>query len=288
MPKLNFKKIIPKRKLESNKKDYGHVFILAGSIGLTGAAYLSSQAAFTSGSGLVTLGIPKSLNYIMAVKLTEVMTKPLEETKQISLSPKALMEILKFSQKVDAVAIGPGLSQYPQTKQLVVKLIKKINKPLVIDADGLNALAEDISALKNIKNQVIITPHPGEMARLLGKTTAYIQKNRKKVAEYFSLRYNLTTVLKGYNTVVVSPTGKIWVNKNGNPGMATAGSGDILTGIITSFLGQGINPFLAAKLAVYLHGLSGDLAAKEKGQISLIATDILNKLPLALKYIGAE
>lgn len=283
MPQLNFKNIIPKRRLNSNKKDYGHVFILAGSLGLTGAAYLCSQAAILSGNGLVTLGIPKSLNRIMAIKLTEVMLKPLEETKEASLSYKALPAILKFSQKADALAIGPGLSQNAQTQKLIIDLIKKINKPLIIDADGLNALAKNISILKNNKKEIVLTPHPGEMARLIGKTIAYVQANRKKVAKEFSLRYNLTTVLKGYNTVVASPQGEIWINKTGNPGMATAGCGDVLTGIIASLVGQGIKPFAAAKLAVYLHGLSGDLAAKEKGQISLIAGNILNKLPVIFK-----
>lgn len=283
MEKLNFKNIIPKRKLDSSKKDYGHVFILAGSFGFTGAAYLCSQAALLSGSGLVTLGIPKSLNQIMALKLTEVMTKPLAETKEISLSLKTLADILEFSQKVEVVALGPGLSQHIETQNLIVRLVKKIKKPLVIDADGLNALSKDVSVLKNHKKDIIITPHPGEMARLLRKTTDYIQANRKKVAKDFSLRYNLTTVLKGHNTVVASRRGETWVNTAGNPGMATAGSGDVLTGIIASLVGQGIKPFLAAKLGVYLHGLSGDLAAKEKGQISLIATDILKKLPAVFK-----
>lgn len=283
MAQLNFKNIIPKRKLNSNKKDYGHIFVLAGSPGKTGAAYLCSQAAILSGSGLVTLGIPKSLNRIMSIKLTEVMTKPLEETEEKTLSLKSLPDILKLSQKVDVLAIGPGLSENGETQKLVTGLIKKIDKPIVIDADGLNALAKNISILKNNKKEIIITPHPGEMARLLKKTTPYVQKNRKEVAKNFSLRYNLTTVLKGYNTVVASPQGKVWINKTGNPGMATAGSGDVLTGIIASLLGQGIEPFPAAKLGVYIHGLSGDLAAKEKGQISLMATNILNKLPLVFK-----
>ncbi len=285
MVKLKFKNIIPTRKLDSHKKDYGHVFILAGSAGFTGAAYLCSQAAILSGSGLVTLGIPKSLNSIMAVKLTEVMTKPLEETKEITLSLKSLADILKFSAKIDSIAIGPGLSSNPETQRLVVQLIKQINKPMVIDADGLTALSKNISILNSKNKEIIITPHPGEMGRLLKISTDDIQKNRKKVAKDFSLRYNLTTVLKGYHTVVASPAGEIWVNKNGNPGMATAGCGDVLTGIIAGLIGQGIKPFPAAKLAVYIHGLSGDLAAEEKGQIGLIATDVLNKLPLAFRPI---
>lgn len=285
MGNLQFKNIIPARKLNSHKKDYGHVFILAGSAGFTGAAYLCSQAAILSGSGLVTLGIPKSLNSIMAVKLTEVMTKPLEETKEATLGLKALPDILKFSAKVDSIAIGPGLSCNPETQRLVIQLIKKINKPMVIDADGLNALSKNISILNNKNKEVIITPHPGEMGRLLKISADAVQKKRKKVAKDFSLRYNLVTVLKGYNTIVVSPAGEIWINKNGNPGMATAGCGDVLSGIIAGLVGQGIKPFLAAKLAVYLHGLSGDLAAEEKGQVSLIATDILNKLPFAFKSI---
>jgi len=283
MPKRKFKGLIPARKSDSHKGDYGHVFILAGSYGLTGAAYLTSQASLLSGSGLVTLGIPESLNPIMEVKLTEVMTRPLAETKGLSPGLKAFPQINKILPGIDALAIGPGLSQNPQTRELVYKLLSSVAKPLVLDADGINALIGKLKVLHSLKAELVITPHPGEMARLLNLKVAEVQRNRAEVARDFARKYNVVVVLKGYRTIVAEHNGKIHVNKTGNPGMASAGCGDVLTGIIAAFLGQGMGGFKAAKLAVYLHGLAGDYAAEEKGRTSLIATDILNKLPQAFK-----
>lgn len=285
MPTKKFKEIIPPRKAHSHKGDFGHVFILAGSYGLTGAAYLASQAALLSGSGLVTLGIPESLNPIMEVKLTEVMTKPLPETKSLSLSLRALKEIKKGISNFDALAIGPGLSQDTQTQKLVQSLLPLIIRPSVLDADGINALVGKLKLLHNLKSQLIITPHPGEMARLLNIKVEAVQKNRITIARDFAKRHNVIVVLKGHRTVVADINGKTFVNETGNPGMASAGCGDVLTGMIAAFLGQGIGPYFSAKLAVYLHGLAGDYAAKEKGQTSLIATDILEKLPQAIKTV---
>ncbi len=278
-----------KRKPDTHKGDYGHVFALAGSVGLTGAAYLTSQAAILSGSGLVTLGIPKSLNPIMARKLVEVMTRPLAETKEQSLSLKAFAEIKKFCGKIDVLTVGPGLSQNKETQALVRKVISKINKPMVIDADGLNALVGHLDLLLTTRNQqltTIMTPHPGEMARLIGKTRDYVQANRKKVAKGLAKKYNVVLVLKGHRTVVASPDGKIYINRTGNPGMASGGVGDVLTGMIASFLAQGLTAFDAARFGVHVHGLAGDIAAKEKGQLSLIATDVLKKIPEVLKKLS--
>lgn len=284
MAKKEISKYLLPRKVDSHKGDYGHVFVLAGSTGFTGAAYLCSQAAILSGSGLVTLGIPESLNPIMEVKLTEVMTKPLPETGAGTLSKNAFSQIVQFAEKADAVALGPGLSTNPETQNLIRKLITAIEKPLVIDADGLNALSGRLKLFKG-RTHTVITPHPGEMARLLTTTPGEIQKSRKKTAQKVAVEYNLTVVLKGYQTVVACPSGKVYVNNTGNPGMASGGTGDVLTGIIVSFLGQGIPAFEAAKLAVYIHGFAGDLAAKEKGEIGLIAVDILNYLPAAFKKL---
>lgn len=281
----DFKKLLPKRKSDTHKGDYGHVFVIAGSVGMTGAAALCAQAALLSGSGLVTLGICKSLNPILARKLTEVMTKPLPETRQQTLSEKALPEILKFDKKVDCVAIGPGLSRNSSTQKLVKRLIVSLNKPMVLDADGINALERKAAILKSAKAPIVITPHPGEMSRLIFLSRAEITRNKEKVAKDFANKYNVVCVLKGHRTVVAEPKGKTYTNTTGNPGMASGGVGDVLTGMIASFIGQGLKPFDAAKLGVYLHGLAGDLAAKEKGQFSLIATDILNKLPLAIKKL---
>jgi hydroxyethylthiazole kinase-like uncharacterized protein yjeF len=280
-----------KRKKDTHKGDYGHVFVLAGSAGLTGAAYLTSQAAVLSGSGLVTLGIPKGLNPIMAKRLTEVMTRPLPETKARSLSRRAFSEIEKFCKKIDVLAIGPGLSQNRETQALARRIVSKINKPMVIDADGLNALvgySDMLRRTKDVGRGTILTPHPGEMARLIGKTSAFVQKDRKKVAKDFVKKYNVTLVLKGHRTIVAAPNEKLYINKTGNPGMASGGVGDVLTGIIASFMAQGLSDFDAARLGVYVHGLAGDLTAKEKGQLSLIATDLLNKLPQVLKKLSRK
>lgn len=281
-----FKGIIRKRKPDTNKGNYGHVFVLAGSVGLTGAAYLCSQAAMVSGAGLVTLGIPKSLNDIMEVKLTEVMTLPLQETDQRTLSASAFDEIMDFAKKSDCIAIGPGLSRNAQTQDLICRLIGSLEKELVLDADGVNSLIGKIESLKASKSRMVLTPHPGEMARLLNISINEVQAGRKKIACKFAKDYKVVLVLKGHQTVVASPTGQCYVNKTGNPGMATAGTGDILTGMIAGFIAQNIDPFSAAKIAVYLHGLAGDLAAKQKSQTALIASDVLNRLPDAIKKVA--
>ena len=288
---------IKKRKQDSHKGEYGHVFVIAGSLGMTGAAYLSSQAALLAGAGLVTLAIPKSLNPIMERKLTEVMTLPLPETKEQSLSRSAYSKISDFSKKCDCVIIGPGLSQNRQTQALIRLLIERLSLPLVIDADGLNALAGHLNVLRN-KRQVqprktpseqrsrrdmIITPHSGEIARLAELRLSFVNKNKKDVAKKFATEYNVTTVLKGHKTVVASPRKEIYINSSGNPGMASGGCGDVLTGIIGAFLASGMDSFKAASLGAYIHGLSGDIAVKTKTEISLKATDLLEFLPQAFK-----
>jgi len=283
----DMKKLLPKRKPDTHKGDYGHVFVIAGSAGMTGAAALASTGALLSGSGLVTLGIPKSLNPIMEVKLTEVMTKPLPETDDQTLSEGAFSKIMKFAGKANCIAIGPGLSRNSGTEKLIKELIASLDKPMVLDADGINALEGNARILSSAKAPIVITPHCGEMARLISLSRESIIKAKEKVAKNFANKYNVVCVLKSHRTVVAEPKGKIYVNLTGNPGMASGGAGDILTGMIASFIGQGIKPFDAARLGVFLHGFAGDLAAKEKGEISLIASDILNKLPQAIKKCKA-
>lgn len=279
-----------KRKADSHKRDYGHVFILGGSRGMTGAAALCANACLRSGAGLVTLGVPASLNIAMEVKLTEVMTCALPETEAGTVSIRAKKEILARIGKSDIVILGPGLSRNSETQRLVRQLVVEAEKMLVLDADALNALAGNLEILKNIAHKCILTPHSGEMSRLIGKGTDYIKKNRITVAKNFANHYNAVVVLKGSGTIVAARyaanKSQIYVNKSGNPGMATAGSGDVLTGIIGGFLCQGLKSFDAARLAVYVHGVAGDLAAKEKGEICLIASDILEKTPEAIKYIN--
>ena len=282
------------RKPEAHKGDFGHILILAGSARFSGAAVLCAEAAMRSGAGLVTVGIPKSLNNaVIKIKPKEVMTLPLPETKDVSLSSAGYKNIKEFTKKIDVLVVGPGLAQDKSTQSLVRKVISKINKPAVIDADALNALVGHLRILlstipacpagRDYRLSTILTPHPTEMARLLGVSTIEVQNNRKEIAKKFACDYKVTLVLKGHNTIVADSEGNLYINKTGNPGMATAGSGDVLTGIICAFLGQGLTAFEAAKYAVYVHGLAGDLAAKEKTQVSLIASDILAKIPEAIK-----
>lgn len=241
---------------------------------------MCAQAALRSGAGLVTLGIPKGLNSaVIKIKPKEVMTLSLPETNEGTLSLNALKIVRDFSKNIDVLAIGPGLGRNKSTQGLVRKVIAKINKPTVIDADGLNAL----SGRLKIQRDMVLTPHPGEMAGLLGVSVKKVQSERKQIALRFAKQHRVTLVLKGHNTVVADYKGNLYINKTGNPGMATAGSGDVLTGMIAAFLGQKLDAFEAAKYAVYLHGLAGDLAAEEKTQLSLIASDIIDYIPKAIK-----
>jgi NAD(P)H-hydrate epimerase len=205
---------------------------------------------------------------------------PLPETKEGTLSANGYGKIKDFIKNVDVLALGPGLTQNKSTRELVRKIISRIDKPAVVDADGLNALVGHLNLLQAEK---ILTPHPGEMARLIGTSVATVQSKRKQIAQRFAKDYKITVVLKGHHTAVADYKGNLYVNRTGNPGMSTAGSGDVLTGMIAAFLGQGLNAFNAAKYAVYLHGLAGDLAAKKKTQIGMIASDIIEKIPEAIK-----
>ena len=279
-------KKFPKRCADSHKGDFGHVLVIAGSSGYTGAAYLTSQAAVRSGSGLVTLAIAKSLYGILAKKLTEVMVRPFPETKESSLGLKAEKGLLQFAKKCNSFAIGPGLSQNKETGELVRNLVSKIEGPIILDADGINAFRGHASELKRSGASLILTPHPGELAELTGKSVAQIQKNRKDIARKCANEYNIVLVLKGHNTVVATPDGKVYINDSGNAGMASGGVGDVLTGIIAAFVAQGADNFNASVLGVYFHGLAGDLALKDKGPLGLIATDLLDKLPEALKALA--
>lgn len=274
---------IPARKEDTHKRDFGHVFVIAGSRGMTGAAYLASQAALLSGSGLVTCGIPESLSAILAVKLTEAMALSLPETKSGSLSYSSEKMILDLAEKIDVVALGPGISRHEETKKLVKGLLKKLTKPVILDADGIISIADDPDILLKRKAPTILTPHPGEASVIMWKDVKDIQANREKAASYFAKKYKVIFVLKGHKTVIANTNGDTHVNTTGNSGMSTAGVGDILTGMISSFAGQGIDPYSAAVIGVYLHGLAGDLAAKEKGQFSMIASDVLHNLPQAIQ-----
>jgi len=259
------------------------VLFLAGSRNMLGASALCGLAAMRGGAGLATLAVPKSLNGILQKKISPViMTLPLDETKAQTFSVSAFSAVKKTAQKYQALGIGPGLTRNPATQRLVYKLVEKIPLPMLIDADALNALSENPKPLNRSAAARIITPHPGEFSRLTKKSVKTIEQDRKGLALAFAKQHNCIVVLKGPQTVVASPKGKTYINKTGNAGMATAGSGDVLTGILTAFLGQGIEAFKAAKAGVYLHGLAGDLAAKAKGKASMIATDIIDQIPRAI------
>ncbi len=279
------KRIYP-RQLHTHKGNYGRVFILAGSQGMSGSAYLCGYSALRAGAGLVYLGIPYSLNSIMEVKLTEVITIPLLQTREITLSIRAFNKIKQISENMDYMVIGPGISQNYSTRKLVHKIVAEINKPILLDADGINAFQDCVDFLKNRKaNSIILTPHLGEFARLLKLSVSEIKKEREKLAKDFACKFNLTLILKGHNTIVVSPDGRCYVNTTGNPGMATAGSGDVLTGVIAALRTQGLDDYLASVLGVYIHGLAGDIAAEHKTQISMVAGDILESLPHAFQQV---
>lgn len=273
---------IPQRQEDGHKGDFGYCVVVAGSVGMTGAAALTSTSVLKSGAGLVTLCLPESMNSAMESKLTEVMTYPLPETKEKTISKNALKSLRSFLKKADVVTIGPGISTNIETRDFVRKLIK-IDLPLVIDADGLNCIK--LEHLKKRLNQTIITPHPGELSELTGMSIEKIEKGRVEIARDVATEYKIVVALKGAPTVIAAHNGDIFINPTGNSGLATAGSGDVLTGIISSFLAQGASPVDAAKIGVYLHGVAGDLAAKEKTEYGMMAQDIVDKIPSAVKRV---
>lgn len=276
---------IPKRKAATNKGDYGKILVIAGSVGMAGAAYLTCKGAYRSGAGLVYLCAPRALAPIMAVKLTCTVIRPVADTRAGTFSSKSLAAILDLARTCDAAAIGPGLGRHAETGKLVKALISRLAIPIVLDADGLNLIADDPAILAKARRDVVITPHPGELSRLLRRSVVEIQAHRSSVARAAAKRFGCVVVLKGHRTVI-SDGARTAVNTTGNPGMATGGSGDILTGMAATFLAQGFRAFDAARLAVHLHGLAGDIAARRLGEVSLMATDILDALPAAIRRTG--
>lgn len=262
------------------------MLILAGCERMLGAAALATLAAIRSGAGLVTLGVPKSLNLAAQKKITSaVMTLPLPETNHKTISLPAFAEIKKMYHHYTAIVLGPGMGTHHSTQKFILKVIATSPVPLVIDASALNALADGnhLKLITKTPTVKILTPHPGEMKSLTGMAKEYIHKNRAKVAKKFAQKYNCVVVLKGHRSVVASGSGRIYINKTGNPGMATAGSGDVLSGMIGAFLAQGLNAFEAAKWGAYLHGKAGDFAAKDKTRLSMIAGDIVDNIPKTIK-----
>ena len=279
---------IPKlkpRAIDAHKGDFGRVCIIAGSTGFSGAAAIAGKAALRSGSGLVRLAVPQSVLPIVAAIEPCYTTIPLAEDSSGKISAKAVDTVLKAVEENDVVAFGPGVGVSGGVKTILENLLRLDGVRLVIDADGLNNLAALPDWPGICKANLILTPHPGEMKRLWdGLLRKPMPQDREAIAVEFAGASKAVIVLKGHGTVVAD-TEKVYINTTGNPGMATAGCGDVLTGVITALCGQGLDNFDASVLAVYIHGLAGDLAAKDKGQISLIATDILDYLPQAFRSI---
>ncbi|MBN1103469.1 MAG: NAD(P)H-hydrate dehydratase [Deltaproteobacteria bacterium] len=282
----DFRELLCGDRPDVHKGDRGHLLVLAGSTGKTGAAALTALGALRAGAGLVTLGIPWSLNPILENKLTEAMTFPLAETSEGSLSLKAEEGVKRVLEGKTALALGPGLSTHEETRTLVRRVMASCPLPMVIDADGLNALGSDPGALAACRGRAILTPHPGEMARLTGLRSAEVQGDRIGVAGEFSKRHGCFLVLKGARTLVAEPDGKVHVNPTGNPALASGGSGDVLTGLIGGFLARGWPIAQAAIGAVYLHGLAADRLAEEMGQAGVLASELLEAIPVLSSALG--
>ncbi|ALA60845.1 bifunctional ADP-dependent NAD(P)H-hydrate dehydratase/NAD(P)H-hydrate epimerase [Nitrospira moscoviensis] len=275
---------LPVRRPSSHKGTFGHAGLIAGSVGKTGAAAMAAQAALRVGAGLVTVAIPSSVNDVLEAKLLEAMTAPMPETKARTFSRNAFERLSAFIAGRTAVAIGPGLSTHPETVELVQSLVKQLAKPAVLDADALNALAGRASLLTECKQPPILTPHPGEMARLEPDATAQsVNADRIGTATRFARERGVFLVLKGARTVIARPDGAVAICPTGNPGMATAGTGDVLTGMTVGLLAQGLPPWEAACVATYLHGYAGDLTAAALGPAGMVAGDVIAQIPHALK-----
>lgn len=280
------RRLLPARLPSGHKGTYGHVGVIAGSVGKTGAAALAARAALRVGAGLVTVATPASVNDTLETKLLEVMTVPMPETKARTLAPSGLDHLVAFANARSAVAIGPGLTTHPETVELIYALIPRLEKPSVLDADALNALAGRPALLAECKVPLILTPHPGEMARLEGQVTPQsVNADRIGIASRFAEQRGVILILKGARTVVAHPNGQVAICPTGNPGMATAGTGDALTGIIVGLLAQGLNVWDAARAGTYLHGLAGDLAAASLGAAGMTAGDLIERIPHALTQV---
>lgn len=275
---------IKSRPIDSNKGTFGNLLAICGSYGMAGAAMMAAMGALRSGVGLMRLAIPESIYPIAAVRLPECVFHPIKTTDK-TFSQSNCSELLKLSETASAVVLGCGMGWNFFTSSVTERIVESCTVPMVIDADGLNCVSEHIDILKDAKAPLIITPHPGEMARLTKTTIEEVQSNRIECACNFAKKYNVITVLKGAGTVVASPTGEYRVNTTGNPGMSTGGSGDILAGIVGSLLAQGYSPFDAACLGVFVHGLAGDITAKQQGMISMLPTDTLKNIGKSFFFI---
>lgn len=280
------KKAVFNRPDDANKGTLGSLLCICGCYGMAGAAIMAGKAALRCGLGLLKTALPKSIYPIAAGAIFESVFFPLEETPDGKISKCNIDFLLCEAEKSSAVLIGCGLSVCDNTEELINSFIENCTKPLVLDADALNCVAKNTDILKKAKAPIIITPHPGEMARLVKSTPKAVNENRAEIAADFAKEYGVVTVLKGAGTIIASPEGRVMINRTGNSGMATGGSGDVLAGMTGSLLAQGANAFDAASAAVYLHGLAGDIAAEKLGKISMLPTDLIDKIPQAFRKCG--
>jgi ADP-dependent NAD(P)H-hydrate dehydratase / NAD(P)H-hydrate epimerase len=280
--------LVGPRAADANKGSYGHVLVIGGSLGKAGAAAMAGMAALRAGAGLSTVATPKSVLPTVSGFHPELMTEPLEETEAGTISLRALEygRLDSVVERKTVLAVGPGISRNAETAEFVQTVVRKYKLPMVVDADGLNAFEGCAERLDGKGRQLVITPHPGEMARLLGSSVVAVQRDRINVARDFAREHNVIVVLKGHRTLIAGREGQIWVNTTGNPGMATGGTGDILTGMVAGMIAQNPSKVFAAVLAaVYLHGLAGDAAREVTGEHSLVATDLLAGLPQGFQRV---
>ena len=273
------------RPADAHKGSTGHLLVIAGSPGKTGAASMTSMSALRAGAGLVTLGIAESLNAVMEGQMPEAMTYPLPESRTGVLGLSAFEKVKKLEPGKKCLAIGPGLGQDSDTGEFVRKIIQSSKIPVVVDADGLNNLAGRLQILLKVKTPVILTPHPGEMARLLDTEVSKVQQDRIKCSRDFAARYKVHIILKGARTVIAHPDGRVFINPTGNAGMASGGMGDVLTGIIAGLMAQGLSPEASAHTGVYLHGAAADSLVEAIGPYGYLAGDVMNAIPGEIKKI---
>jgi ADP-dependent NAD(P)H-hydrate dehydratase len=274
--------VLSPRDPESNKGTFGRVLVVAGSRGMSGAAVLCAGGALRGGAGLVYLAVPEDVQGVVAAANPCYLTAGLPQDEHGQVSSRAEARLLGLARGKSVVAFGPGLGEGRSATSLVLAVLGGVSLPLVLDADGLNTLQGHLDSLAGRTAPTVLTPHPGEFARLLGVEIAAVQAQRVELAARFATGHGVILVLKGHRTVVTDGR-RVYRNATGNPGMATGGTGDVLTGLIAALLAQGLEPFAAAQLGVYLHGLAGDLARDEVGEVSLIATDLLEYLPRAFR-----
>jgi NAD(P)H-hydrate epimerase len=278
--------LFPPRDLDAHKGRFGHLLVVAGSLGKTGAAVLAGRAALRGGVGLCTIAAPASQQPIIAAQAPEYMTEALPETVAQSLSLPARDRILELARRMDAVAIGPGLSLDPEAQELARVLIRELEQPMVVDADALSALAGHLDLLRHAAGPRALTPHPGEMARMLGITIEAVQADRIEVTRTFAREHGVAIALKGAHTVIAGPDGQVAINPTGNPGLAKGGSGDVLTGIVGALLAREIEPAAALRAGCYVHGLAADVAVRDRGEYGMLASDLIESLPAALRALA--